>query len=294
MWVLSTTTRLMSLRKEKKMDSEYQTEVKVKDQLKLEISQEVVKILNCNSQSCSSCICINIWVAQKRETKVMSKSIKVLIIDTAIWVIQVQTRIYKIQLDKTTVAYLVMIAPESWWEYQMKWVLGSDNQIVEINCLDKILTAKWAIQFVDLSLEMKWEEDNNKSKFISLHSKRTWAVQARCINNSIQTTSIRLQRVHIGMESEITLRLLQSVTLATRMLSTYHQWSKVWASTAMIRETMEAVPSKMSINDYVNIKEVKEKQVCQKLFFNRTVKVDNPTTVHQKCRQKQHLLLPNN
>ena len=190
--------------------------MKVKDQLKPETSQEEEKTLSYSSQSCSSCICINILVARRIETKV---TIKVFKIDTVIWAIQVQTRICKIQLDRTIVVSSVTIVPESWWVSLMKWVLVLANQTVETSYSDRILTVRWVTQFVDLNTEMKSEAGNNKFRCINQHSKRTWVAQVRCINSSIQTIlSIRLQRVHIGMEFEITLRLLRSVTLVTRML----------------------------------------------------------------------------
>ena len=198
--------------KRERMVLESRTEVKVRDQLKQGTS-EVVKILSSNSQSCSWCRSINISVVQSKETM---KNIKVLDkADTATSVAQARTS------HKTTMATVVssvMIAQESWWVSQTKWVLDVDKLKVEINFWGKTHTVRWETLFVDLSTEMiRAEAGSNKYQLIILtqSSRRTWAVQARCISSTIQTTSsIKLPRAHIETESVIILKPLQSVTKA--------------------------------------------------------------------------------
>ena len=54
----------------------------------------------------------------------------------------------------------------------------------------------------------------------------------------------------------------------------------------MRNKAMEGAQSKMYTNDSENIKVVREKQVCQKLYSNKMV-----TTVPQNYRARQHQLL---
>ena len=212
----STMMILMSLKKEKmEQVLESQIEVKVKDQLKQETSQEVVKILSFNSQLCSWCRSISTWVVQRSKIRENTKVFKST--DTAISATIAQTKINRTTMEvKIPAAFSVMIAQESWWVSQMKWLLDVDKLKVEINFWGKTHTAKWETLFVDLNTEMnKVEAGSNKYHNIILiqSSRRIWVVQARCINSTIQTTnSIKLPRAHTEMGSVTTLKQPQSVT----------------------------------------------------------------------------------